>query len=260
MPGYIIEAKEWFLRVTPIAVGSDRDRETEFIKQYTSGQLKDNYKMFLNENYPDQNVFGKLFDSVSFKLNSDDTAFHSQQGLMQKATDAKAALRDSSDNGVFERDGTITELGGVAEDNTTGSNNNQRLISSHFATCVLPHQLPDVQCTDDVYGTDTPGTPEIGGGIKITPISVALTTPAGKTRKNFKVEVYPHPDGSLDIGAIGGGDVGLKLKNDVSAATRVSRIYTGGGWIAGVGSSGTFTTNDGKTVAYNRYGQITSVV
>lgn len=218
--GYIKEKFSWFLNHTNLG-----SQESTFQKRYTSGTLKDKYKMFLKGDYPSEGVFSKLFSSVAFMLNPEHTAFEQQQGLVQKATDTKSINRDSTDNGRLTNLGTVTGVSGLSADNTTGSSPNVELTSTNFTTCVLPHQLSNLHNTLNVDGTDVLGTPSIAGGINIIPMVTTLNSPNGRTRKNFLLKAAVK--NSLEID----NDGFIQLKND--EVNPVGKVYTSSGWVTG---------------------------
>lgn len=115
----IKEFREFFLRVVAVTTGNKPDQESNYpIEHIVNNKTVGN--RFLNGHFPGESVFKKLFESITFKLNSEDTATESTQGLVKKVSDANAISRDSSDG-----------------DNMT--------------TVVLPHQIPEIEnYTDDV--------------------------------------------------------------------------------------------------------------
>jgi hypothetical protein len=226
---FIREIKEWFLRHGTAST----DRETSFKKQYTSGSLLGNYKTFLTGDYPSLTIFQKLFASIAFKLNTNDTAFEQQAGLVQKATDAKAIARTSTDNQVFEQTGsTPSGSAGISTDTVVTSGSVSELNSSYFTTAVLPHQLPNIVNDANVDGTDTAGTAVTKAGLTVTPLTVALTSPTGRTRKNFKLAVAPAAASALYINGSG----------ELDTNSSVTGSYT-------------FVSD----VTYNAFGQVTAV-
>lgn len=89
------EFREFFLRNVKVPTGTKKDQEINFATQYTAilnGISKTVYNRFLKDNYPSEDVFKKLFESVTFKLNTEDTATASQQGLVEIATDNEVVL------------------------------------------------------------------------------------------------------------------------------------------------------------------------
>ena len=187
----IKEVKEWFFRLGIVPSGIKRDREPTFNKQYIDGNLKDEYKMFLRGQYPSEDVYKKLYDSVTFKLNPEDTAFETQQGLVQKCTDSKSINRNSTDNGCYESDGSISGTNAISQDTQFGISPNKSLVSTNYTTCVLPHQLPNILTTSNQNddGTNSSITSNTGNGITITELETTLTSPLGRKRKNFLIEV-----------------------------------------------------------------------
>ncbi len=81
----IKEFREFFLRNTSVPSGTKPDQETGFPTQY---QVEGNnvFNRFLKKNFPSENVFKKLFESIAFKLNVEDTSTSSQQGLVKQAS------------------------------------------------------------------------------------------------------------------------------------------------------------------------------
>jgi hypothetical protein len=93
----IKEFREFFLRATKVTSGSRPDKEIPFPVQYVvNGSSK--YNRFLKDHAPSEKVFKKLFESLTFKLNSDDSATEAQQGLVRFATDLEATNADSAAN------------------------------------------------------------------------------------------------------------------------------------------------------------------
>lgn len=98
----IKEFREWFLRNVIDNVSSKQDQETGFPVQYqVNGKLQ--YNRFLKNNFPSENVFKKLFESLTFKLNVEDTASTSQQGLSKLASDQNSYDRDITSNGNMSK-------------------------------------------------------------------------------------------------------------------------------------------------------------
>lgn len=153
----IKEFREFFLRHTQVTGGSKPDQETGFITQYIVGSaLK--FNRFLKGDYPSEAVFKKLFESITFKKNVEDTASNVNQGLVRTATDVEA--RDRQDNG-------------------TGT----------FTNTVQPHQLTDV--VTNLIAIGAPGddvvlTTTIDNGVEVK----ALQRIFGSTfRKVFRIRV-----------------------------------------------------------------------
>lgn len=86
------EFREFFLRATSINFGGKKDQELGFAttrKVNINGVIKTVGNRFLNEHYPDESVFRKLFESITFKLNTEDSATTTQQGLVSLATSSQ---------------------------------------------------------------------------------------------------------------------------------------------------------------------------
>jgi len=228
----IKEVKEWFVRLTSVSTGQLRDRETTFSKQYpvTAGDLAGLYKMFLKEGIPSEDVFKKLFNSLTFVLNPEDTAFEKQQGLVQKATDVKSISRDSRDN--IQLDGLGSN--GISQDTEITSDNVKYLTTTNFTTAVIPHQLPNIHClTTDPDGLISSVNNEVGNGISVDAYTVALTgLHAGKSRKNFRIKA------NVDDVSIQIIDDKLETTGVTDTLTVVTSVsYDGNGAVTGVTTS-----------------------
>ena len=98
----IKEFREFFLRNIKLPTGTKKDQEANVAVTYTAiidGVSKTVYNRFLKNNYPSEDVFKKLFESITFKLNTEDTATTSEQGLVKIATDNQVQLGTSTING-----------------------------------------------------------------------------------------------------------------------------------------------------------------
>lgn len=98
----IKEFREFFLRNIKLPIGTKKDQENNVAVTYTAiidGVSKTVYNRFLKNNYPSEDVFKKLFESITFKLNTEDTATTSEQGLVKIATDNQVQLGTSTING-----------------------------------------------------------------------------------------------------------------------------------------------------------------
>lgn len=84
------EYREFFLRATKVVTGSKADKETNFPTQYMVTDLAGNqimgFNRFLKTHFPSEDVFKKLFESLTFKLNPEDTASQDTQGLVRIVT------------------------------------------------------------------------------------------------------------------------------------------------------------------------------
>ena len=106
------EFREFFLRNTTVTSGSKLDKETNFPLKYNIG-TKSVFNRFLKNHFPSESVWKKLFESITFKLNIEDTATTTAQGLTRIGTDL--VVRDRTPKGAND-----------------------------FATVVAPEQLSDV--------------------------------------------------------------------------------------------------------------------
>lgn len=150
----IKEFREFFLRHVQVNTGLKKDQEVGYGLNYIVQGIGTVFNRFLKNDYPSEDVFKKLFESLTFKLNTEDTATYINQGLVRKATDTEAVAR--TNNGI----------------NT-------------FTNVVVPNQLSDVVLLLD--GNDVvQGTPLDLNGLKL---SLIERTVAGLKKLNFKVEV-----------------------------------------------------------------------
>lgn len=106
-----------------------RFRRTQFF-----GPRGTNYNLFSMKNKPTENIFKRLFQSIGFITEADDTATTTTQGFSQLATDAQAAARNS----------------------TVGVNG--------FAKTVQPHHLPNLIAGIGVIVTETLTADDRTGG------------------------------------------------------------------------------------------------
>lgn len=98
----IKEVREFFLRHTKQNIGSKKDREYNYPLRYDvtiGGVIVSVYNRFIKGDYPSQGIFEKLFNSITFKLNVEDTAKTTEQGLVKKATLAQIVARTDNDSG-----------------------------------------------------------------------------------------------------------------------------------------------------------------
>lgn len=167
------EFREWFLRHNKVTTGDKPDQEANFVKIYlVKGVSK--FMTFLRDDVPSENAFRKLFDSITFKLNKEDTATNTLQGLIKKSTDTQSESRLSNPN-------------------------------SDFTLGVVPHQLPEVVLTID--GSDSVVGPLVeAGGLKLTNIRRTL---AGLFRRNYKLEVN-----AVNSVEVNSGTKKIQLVND----------------------------------------------
>lgn len=90
----IKEFREFFLRNVKTTTGSKPDQEVGFPVTYVVDGVQRNNR-FLKNHVPSENVYKKLFESIPFKLNVEDTATTTTQGLVKVATDLKAYNREN---------------------------------------------------------------------------------------------------------------------------------------------------------------------
>lgn len=158
----IKEYKQFFLRNIQVNSGANPDQESGYPLQYVITGKGSVYNRLLQGNYPSEGVFRKLIESLPFKLNTEDTASLTEQGLVRIATDGESIARLSNSVGTF-------------------------------TNVVKPHQLPDVVLDVDGYDTVV-GTPVEEGGLKLSKLTRVI---AGLSWRNFKVEL--NPDKSIVI-------------------------------------------------------------
>lgn len=79
------EYREFFLRHGLVNSGAHPDQEVGYPDQYMVGsELK--FNRWLAHDFPSQGINEKLFESLTFKLNKEDTASDAAQGLVRLAT------------------------------------------------------------------------------------------------------------------------------------------------------------------------------
>lgn len=148
------EFREFFLRHVTVTSGTKPDQETGFPISYYIGSTPV-YNRFLKNDYPTENVFKKLFASITFKLNKEDTAKLDQQGLTKIATDDQSVNR--TDNSI-----------------------------SDYTAMVVPHQLPEI-INDLAVSGDVVIDTVNKNGITITRVA---RTVSGQLRLIYKVTPY----------------------------------------------------------------------
>ena len=85
----INEFREFFLRNIKVLLGSNKDQESNYPVQYTvtiDGKNITVNNRFLKGNYPSEDVMSKFLSSITFKLNTEDTATNLVQGLAKVAS------------------------------------------------------------------------------------------------------------------------------------------------------------------------------
>lgn len=150
----IKEVREFFIRATKVTSGTKKDQETSYPLSYSVNN-KTVYNRFLKNHVPGEATFKKLFESITFKLNIEDTASTTEQGLVKIATDTQAKNRTPKE---------ITE----------------------FTTVVAPEQLSDILNTASLEGgTYTQLTNVTANGLNIKELSKNLG--GGRSKKDFLI-------------------------------------------------------------------------
>jgi microcystin-dependent protein len=172
----IKEYREFFLRHLPVSSGTKPDQEANFPSQYYIGSTRV-YNRFLKNDFPSEKVFRKLFESLPFKLNKEDTAKLTEQGLTKIASDANAETRTSN-------------------------------AANDFTALVAPHQLPDVVVNDVVGDTASIATK---ASISVTTIRRTF----GSTfRRIFKITLVGDVDNPGTDKFYGTDDTGTRTWRD----------------------------------------------
>lgn len=127
---------------------------TRFNRTDFFGPIGTNYHKFSTNNRPTEQEFKKLFDSIAFISETDDTASTTEQGLGKIAEDAYANQRYDNDGDGYTR-------------------------------FIVPHQLPTLEAGDGSI-PDFLGTSVTYRGMKLT--HHTYTDGSGDQRLNFKVE------------------------------------------------------------------------
>lgn len=171
------EYREFFLRETQVTGGSKPDQENGFPTKYLVKGVSV-FNRFLAKHFPSEKVMKKFLESIAFKLNPEDTATTSTQGLVKKSSDSQAEAR------------TLNP-------------------SANITLSVAPHQLPDVVLATDINDA-VQGSPAEFGGLKLSTLRRTLT--GGLLRKNFKLEINPVHSIEID-----GATNKVHLKGDANA-------------------------------------------
>lgn len=142
------EFREFFVRNTKVSTGTKPDQESNYPVTYVvNGVTK--FNRFLKDHFPTKGIYEKLFESITFKLNKEDTAKTTEQGLAKIASDANAI---------------------------SGTSN----ASNDYTAVVVPHQLPDVVLTDDAINDTLISTSSVGI-LTLKKVSRVIGTFARKT-------------------------------------------------------------------------------
>lgn len=123
------EYKEFFVRAVQMPVGVKKDQETGFLIDYQVTDVNGNQisakNRFLKSHFPSEAVFKKLFNSVAFKLNPEDTATQDMQGLVRVVTG----------NNIINRTNIDIDAG---------------LDNKEYTTVVVPSALPIVSAGTNI--------------------------------------------------------------------------------------------------------------
>lgn len=169
----IKEYREFFLRAIQVPTGTKADKQINYPAQYQvtdiNGKQIMAFNRFLKEHFPSEDVFKKLFESIAFKINPEDTATVPQQGLVRIVTGEGIVARED-----VILDGTET-----------------------FATVVVPSTLPVVE-----GGTNITVVAEI---VRSSDDVVVASIPPGDTQ-SYYIKYTINAD-SVVTGAGGGTTV-----------------------------------------------------
>lgn len=101
----IKEFREFFKRVVSINYGDKRDQEVGFPTTTTvkdlNGLQKVVYNRFVDGGYPTEDVFAKLLESITFKLNVEDTATDTVQGLVKTPSTSELESHSKTDSNGY---------------------------------------------------------------------------------------------------------------------------------------------------------------
>lgn len=151
----IKEFREFFLRAVKTQGGTKPDKEAGYpVEHIING--KKFYNRFLKGHIPSENTIKKLFESLTFKLNKEDTASLDVQGLAKKTNDQDAI---------------------------------NRVSGSDFTSFIQPHQLPEIILELDPF-TDTAGISEYVEGLLVTPVTRVL---GGESRLCYLIQLSEFP-------------------------------------------------------------------
>jgi hypothetical protein len=83
------EFREFFLRNVAVNAGTKKDQQANYPTRVQvvdcSGNITKEYNRFLKDHFPSEDVFKKLFESLTFKLNPEDVATTDATGLVRIA-------------------------------------------------------------------------------------------------------------------------------------------------------------------------------
>ena len=101
MDSIIKEFREFFLRNVQVNTGSKSDQESNYSIKYQRGSSQV-FNRFIKGNYPSEDVFSKWFNSLTFKLNIEDTATQIVQGLVSIATNTEIINKTDIDANGYQ--------------------------------------------------------------------------------------------------------------------------------------------------------------
>ena len=152
------EFREFFLRHIQVNSGSKPDQQVNYPLQYTivkSGQTFTVFNRFLQDDVPSEDVFKKLFQSITFKLNYEDTATSSLQGLAKRASDLEVIDRQPTAEYLdlmtrFVQPGQIPQvIGNNVLSTSIIDNGTTRQIYEIVSNNILQHRVTTSSITGD---------------------------------------------------------------------------------------------------------------
>lgn len=149
------EFREFFLRTNQVVTGNKKDQQVNYPINSLIGSIRKGNR-FLKGHFPTEDVFKKLFESIAFKKNVEDTADSTNQGLVRLATDTEAKNR------------TIK-------------------LAGTFTTVTSPEQLPEVVVNNTISAPYTSISSSSANGITITKLDKDLGN--GRIRRDFDVKL-----------------------------------------------------------------------
>lgn len=141
----IKEFREFFLRNTQVLTGSKPDKEINYPLQYfanINGSLIQVYNRFLKDNIPSEDVFSKFLNSLTFKLNPEDTATETEQGLVSAATLNEVIAGTDLDSKSFALYVKPSYLKSILSRIITLDTANYRHIGSSSGTIIYTGTIP----------------------------------------------------------------------------------------------------------------------
>lgn len=150
------EFREFFLRNIKVITGLKKDQEVDYPITIKVKGI-DKFNRFLKDHFPSEGIFTKLFESLTFKLNLEDTATTTIQGLSKKALDSEVETRTLN-------------------------------LNTDFTKTVVSHQLPEIVTVTDI--NDTIVSTIQNSTIKVT---ILKRTLSGFFRRNYLIEAIGTP-------------------------------------------------------------------